>query len=354
MGILDRIGLGRKNRDLAYLSSPAFASPWGGDDAPSLSQIVLTDIFPDAASNLMPLSREEALSIPAVAKARNLLVSSIAPLPLLAMNADGPLAPLDQPTFLYRTNNDQSPYERLAATVDDCIFFGKSLWLVDRGSDDQITNAYWIPSKDWQLNDGVVSANDVILTDGEYLLFHIPLYSGLLKMAQRTLRGARDTELAWTARIKNPIFITELSIEDGELLTQEDIDVFEAYWLKKHAAGQPSFGVTPAGAKLIEHAGGDDSKLFIENRNAVRTDVGSFVNVRASMLDGTAGIDSLTYSTTAGERNSFYEFDMPLWTDPIQQRLSMDDVVPRGQRVRFDMSEINLPIPTSTGAPEQD
>jgi hypothetical protein len=57
--------------------------------------------------------------------------------------------------------------------------------------------------------------------------------------------------------------------------------------------------------------------LMVEGRNAIRTDVGSFLNIRASMLDGTMGIDSLTYTTTEGEKNSFYEFDLPFWTDPI-------------------------------------
>ena len=71
------------------------------------------------------------------------------------------------------------------------------------------------------------------------------------------------------------------------------------------------------------------------------------------MLDGTMGIDSLTYTTTAGEKNSFYEFDLPFWTDPLAARLSLDDVVPRGTRIRFDLySEYNQPA--STGVRVED
>jgi len=85
----------------------------------------------------------------------------------------------------------------------------------------------------------------------------------------------------------------------------------------------------------------------VEARNAVRTDIGSFLNIRASMLDGTQGVDSLTYTTNSIERNAFYEIDLPFWTAPIESRLSQDDVVPAGQRVRFDKyAEYGAPIDT--------
>jgi hypothetical protein len=71
------------------------------------------------------------------------------------------------------------------------------------------------------------------------------------------------------------------------------------------------------------------------------------------MLDGTSGTDSLTYTTREGERNLFYELDLPYWTDPIQARLSMNDVTPAGQRIRFDRTDI-INQPTPTGRPVED
>ena len=155
--------------------------------------------------------------------------------------------------------------------------------------------------------------------------------------------------------MKNPIYITEMVIDDDSELEPDEVKLVEKAWLKKTQAGKPSFGLSPKGTHLVTHGDeNSDGSLFIENRNAVRTDVGSFLNVRASMLDGTAGIDSLTYSTTEGERNSFYEFDLPFWIDPIQEALSVDKVVPRGTRVRFDKYELYAPIPTPTGATTED
>jgi len=43
-----------------------------------------------------------------------------------------------------------------------------------------------------------------------------------------------------------------------------------------------------------------------------------------------------------------------MWFEPIEARLSQDDVVPRGQRVRFDRGDIAAPTPSPTGPTVED
>ena len=348
MGIFERLGLSRKRLDV--LASPinlGIASPW---QEGSLSQIVLSDLLGAEIMDSLPLSRNDAMTVPAVAKARNLLVSTIARAPLRALDKTGPIA--TQPAWMYRTNSDITPYERMVCTVDDGFFNGLALWLVDRGSEDQIINANYCPWPSWSVKEGKILVNDKPVDESEILLFNFST-QGLLVEGRNTIRGAHDTEAAWTGRMRNPIPLIELRITDDSQLTQAEVDTYVAAWAKARRTPDGAVGATPPGMEIKTH-GEVDPGLYIENRNAVRTDVGSFANVRASMLDGTAGIDSLTYSTTQGERNSFYEFDLPFWTGPIEARLSQDDVVPRGQRTRFDMYENYAPTPTPTGAPVED
>jgi hypothetical protein len=353
VGLFDRLGLTRKRFDA--LATVDIASPF--QDSSTLNQVILSDLFGEDLLDTIPLGREAAIAIPAVSKARNLLVSTVSKFPLVALNEAGPLR--KQPAWLYRTNSPVSPYERMAWTVDDCIFNGVSLWATERGEADAsgrrpILDATWVPPRDWKITEGNILVNDEPVNDEDVILFNPP-FEGLLNIGRRTLRGARDIELAWTARIRNPIHLTELRITDDTNLSQTEVDAWEAAWLKKHRAGEPSFGVTPAGAQIETHGGeNDDSAMFMESRNAIRTDVGSFLNIRASMLDGTSGIDSLTYTTKDGERNLFYELDLPFWTDPIEAALSQDKCVPRGTRVRFDKYELYTPNPSPTGAPEKD
>src|SRR5690606_19684720 len=96
----------------------------------------------------------------------------------------------------------------------------------------------------------------------------------------------------------------------------------------------------------------DDSQMFIEGRNAVRLDFANLTNIPASLLDGSTATASLTYTTAEGQKSSFHEQSLRYWSAPIEHRLSMDDVVPRGQRVRFDISYTTQVPPT--GEPGED
>lgn len=349
-------------RDLFRLSSAAelatasrqltISSPYSA--APALPQMIVTDLLSEDQQENLPMTRERAIAIPAVSKARNLLVSTVAKFPLVALRDDEPVK--DQPSFMYRTNGSVSPYERMTWTVDDAIFYGVALWKVQRGqrSDDgfaPILDAEWVPFGQWYIDtDGRVIVYDEPVKRGDVILFNFP-FEGLLNIGRTTLRGAIDMESAWTARARNPIPALELHLID-EQLEQEEVKEYVDAWSKARRSKDGAVGFTPPNIELRTH-GELKPELYTEGRNAIRTDVGSFLNVRASMLDGTTGIDSLTYTTKDGERNLFYDMDLPFWTDPIEQRLSLDDVLPRGQRARFNKYEA-YNHPTPTGLPVED
>lgn len=355
MGFLDWLGLGRARLDrLASPSSVGVSSPWTG--ASTLSSVVIGEVFGADMAKLLPLGRMDALAIPAVSKARNLLVATIAQYPLVAYDAAGSNLPT-QPTFLYRTDGPVTPYHRLAATVDDLIFYGTSLWVLQRGARQEgsrfgpILDAAWVPHDTWKIEKGRIVVNERNLEDDQYLLFEVPLFPGLLAVGARTLRGARDTELAWTARMKAPPYLTEVRITDDTNLDQAEATAWLDAWVEKHQPGNPSVGLSPMGMELFTHPGSiGEADLFLGNRDAIRTDVGSFLNIRAAMLDGTTGVDSLTYTTKEGEKNSFFEIDLPMWTQPIEQAITA--ALPGGQRCRLEISETEGTI-TAPVAPEE-
>jgi hypothetical protein len=363
--ILDTI-LGRKRSDL--LSPTSVLSPWSEQD---LGPVVTAEIYGFDIPDL-PLTRAAACTLPAVAKGRNLLVSSIAGLPLEALNAslinpdgtvqDGALVN-PQPPFLFRTNTSVSPYDRLAATIDDLIFEGTSLWLVERGALQDgaqhapILTAEWCPWDLWQIKDGRMYVNDVLQGDDDFILFSMPRYAGLLCWGVNTIRGGRDTERAWTKRMQSPIYLVELS-EDGDgegaNLQQDEVDKLLADWEEKYKAGKRAIGYSPAGYSIKTHQGAlGEADLFLESRNAIRLDIAAFLNIPATMMDASLSEASLTYSTVNGNRSLYYD-QLKFWTEPIEQRLSLDDVVPRGQRVRFNKGDMIAPVPNATDTPEED
>lgn len=347
MGILDRLGIGRASKLQQHAHQLGIGSPYSKAAQP-LPQMIVTDLLDEDTRQNLPMTRDTAISIPAVSKARNLLVSTIAGFPLRALKGAEVLDA--QPSFLYRSDTPVSPYERMLWTVDDAIFYGVALWKVTRGQRTSdglapILDAEWVPFGDWWIDPerGIV-VDDEPARRGEVILFNFP-FEGLLGVGRATLEGARSIEAAWVDRARNPVPVMELHLEDDQL-TQAEVDDYRREWAKARRAKDGAIGVTPPSMTLKTH-GELKPELYTEGRNAIRTDVGSHLNVRASMLDGTTGVDSLTYTTKDGERNLFYELDLPFWTGTIEHRLSLDDVVPRGTRIRFDKYELyNQPAPT--------
>jgi hypothetical protein len=318
-------------------------SPWAGD----LTRIVIPDF-----ANLFGLeefecvTREEAMSVPAVVRARAILISLIANKPLKAWRG-AELVP-EQPSFLYRTPGILGPSARMARTVDDLIFYPWSLWLTERGAEDggrrPILDAVHCPYSKWKVNDAdliEVANRDGgwdVAQDDEVLLIPGP-WEGLLAHGSRTVRGAADLERAWVDRARNPSPITELHLTEDIALDDDEVEATRDAWTTARRARGGAVAVTPSNVDVIDH-GTADAALFIEGRNSSRMDIASMMNMPGAILDATSATASLTYVTQEGTRTSLYDLTLPYWLEPIAARLSQDDVVPRGQSVRFDFTSL--------------
>lgn len=316
-------------------------SPWTDGQ---LTAVVWADIL---GVDTAPVTRAEAMKVPAVAKARMILAGSIARLPLRAMRGDEVLPDESQPSWLYRTDGPVSPWHRMAWTVDDLLHFGWSLWAVDRGTDGAILNGVRAPRERWQFDDrGRVLIDDKVVSTDQVLLIPGP-GEGLLTYAGTTIRAARSLELAWAGRIRNPIPAVELHATTPDVLTDTEIDELIDAWCKARLDPNGAVTYTPSDIEVKTH-GESSADMFVEARNAVRLDVANFTGLPGAALDGSLSTASLTYVTQDGKRSELAEA-LQFWTGPIEARLSQDDVVPRGQRVRFDASDLTTTIPSPTG-----
>ena len=311
----------------------------------SLTQLPYADIF--GLVDLM--NREQAMTIPGVARGRGILISLIADKPILAYAQNGadpstPSIPLPkQPAWLYRTPGWQGPYQRMLLTLDDHIFHGESLWGVERGAAAvglrPILNAWHIPYDLWAVD--VAGRITVANEDGHQMpvdeseVIYLPSSSeGLLSYASRTLRGAVELERAWTARAKNPIPALDLHETEETNLTIEERQQIVDMWAAARGDVNGAVASTPFNieARVL---GTVDSALMIEGRNAIKLDLANFFQLPAALLDATTAAASLTYSTQESALSSVDAMTIPYWVRPLEDRLGQDDVVPIGQTVRF-------------------
>lgn len=344
LGIFSRV---KAAKELTEFVAPNYGtrSPWSDGQ---LQKLVWSDVFGTEAQTV---TRGEAMSIPAVAKARGIIFSLIADKPLRAYRGDSLVTP--QPAWLQRTDGEISPWHRMAYTLDDLMFYGWSLWAVERGAAGQVTNAARVPYDRWEFDtERRILVDSQTVDERSVILFAGPS-DGLLDTASRTLRGAAAIDRAWIGRARSPIPAIELHQTNESNLLAEEAEALVSEWERKRNDENGAVAFTPYDVEVRVH-GNTSADLYIEGRNATRLDVANFFNLPAALLDGSTATASLTYSTTEGKRNELYDYTVPYWAGVIEARLSQDDVVPAGQRVRFDFATLIDNPQSPTGAVVED
>lgn len=328
-------------------SSFPIASPWSGDS--HLEKIVFLDAFPNGVPTN---TRHAALALPPIARARLMLFTGVSRSPLRAMIGDTVRA--DQPTWLYRTGRTM-PRQRIGWTVDDHLFYGWSCWWTDRSESDGFPlHAHRINQGDWRVNtDLKIEVNGRVVSDEQAIL--IPGYhEGILNFGRDAIADAKQLYWIVRDRLANPVPMAELHQNSGADLTTQERDALVDHWRKARTQNGGGVGYTNQHIELRTHGGDGDATLLIDARNAAAVDMARLVGVSAGMLDATTPKASLTYETRNGRNQEFVDLDLTSYANPIEDRLSMDDMVPAGTHVAFDLTHHTSPTPAATGPALED
>lgn len=347
MALLDKIRAPRTAGGTVDPATLPISSPWSSGD---LQRIVFEDIFGTA---IPANTRASAMQLPAISRARNLLVTTICRFPLAAYRADARLEV--QPSWLTRTNLAQSPQHRIAWTVDDLIFYGRSCWWVERGSDGFPLSVQRLNQGEWEVNDdNRVLVNGTPVRDDQVIIF-TGLHEGILSYASKTLADARRLYEIVRDRLENPAPMIDLHQTEGADLAEEDRNKLLAMWRRsRRAEGGAAVGYTNKAIEARVLGEGLGEALLIEARNAASLDLARHIGVAAGRIDATAPKASLNYETTTGRNQEFVDFDLALYTTPITARLSLDDCVPVGQRVVLELGDFTAPAPSPAGPAFED
>ena len=332
----------------------------------TLESVVFGDITGQTGSPV--LTRSAAMGVPAVARARHLTAGAIAKLPLASyrgpdlvttapywcQGTDGQAGTLPSASLVRRGIAPQSPWSRMLWTIDDHLFYGVSLWLVTSRyeADGRPSRMLRIPYAAWEVDEsGAITdvdghpfpAADVIVIPGPH--------EGILTFAARTIITAAELEQTAADVARRPFRLELHQTTDAVLTPEERRGIVN----DTRAALAANDGVlfTNLAIETKEHRF-DSEQLLIGARNASALDVARDVSMPAAMLDATSQGASLEYATLQGRNQQWIDYGLALYMDPVTARLGMDDVVPAGQRVAFDTSELVNPAATPTGSPTED
>ena len=288
------------------------------------------------------ISRETALSIPAVLACRNLLVGTVVQLGLYRYRAGERL----DPGYLL-TKPDPSTIlpATIGGTVDDLIFRGRAYWLVlERDSEGFPARARWTPVDDVSAEtvssggaysvlvgyriaglDGVIAPEDVIRFDS-------PL-PGVLDVAGRTFAAALELDMAARRLAAVELPAGTLTNEGAELSDEEAREVVAGFQASRRENGIAFLQGVSYSRESLSAA---DLQL-VEARANTATDIARVFNVPVAMIGASpsGNASALLYSNLSQQLAILVATAVAPHLRTIEATLG--DTLPRGQSVAFDV-----------------
>lgn len=332
MGILGTI------RDA--LALPAMASGVDASRAPlespwaSPNHLVTID-RPDIPGTL---TRATAMAVPAVARARRLIVGTIARCPLEARQQGERME--DQPRWITRTDGNQSPWYRMIWTVDDLLFYGWSLWGLERDRDGRVIRAERIPFDWWAVDgDGDITIKNRKANPEEVCLIPGP-DEGLLNFAATPIYHAYRLQTLANRAAETPNAQLLIKQTQGAPMSAEAQRELINSWVAARRGQNGGIAFTNQAVE-VEELGAANEHLMIEGRNIAAVDIARAVGIPALMIDaGVAGTGTVTYKNAQARNLELVDYSLAPMMAAVAARLGMDDMVPRGTAVAFDLTDL--------------
>lgn len=324
------------------------ASPWAPRN--NLASVVWADIF---GSKLVPLTRAEAMAVPAAARARHIICGTIAQRPFRAWRGETRLTrATGAPTWVDATNGALSPFHRMLWTVDDLLWSGWSCWSrrnsTTAGESGRPIQLDRLPMERWAFgtdDEGrtVVTVDNLPVRDNEVVLIPGP-HEGLLTFAQSAIRHASDLQRAAGRAARHPAAYLAIQQTGGPPLQRSSTDpnvvTIESTidgWARAREGENGGVAWLSEGLK-VQELGTFDRHLVLDGRNAAALDIARSASLPGDLVDA-AGPSSLTYQNSRDNDRRAVDYGVGIYMAAIAARLSQDDVMPAGVRVEFDLQE---------------
>lgn len=320
----------------ARLASASVLTPFAPQD--HLGAFTIGELFGLLDTDNLPVTRDLAMSVPAVARARNVLAPTAGRLALDVFRGRDPLDErhaLEQP----ERNPARSRFHTLTWTLDAQLFYGRAWWVVtERYAETNRPAAFrWVPEWEADVVDGQLVGTtagekfrqaDVVRIDGPH--------EGILNYGAAAIRQAQRLDRAALRIADNPVPAIELHQTTPDELTEDEREALIASWIK--ARRQTGVGYTNAALETKVH-GLNPEQLIIEGRKFAALQVARMIGVPAWVVDVGVEGSSLTYSNVPSRSRELVDYALMPYLAAIESRLSMDDVLPRGQWCRFNVDD---------------
>jgi len=305
-----------------------------GENMPSLYNAIFARV-----------SRHDAMSVPSVARARNLICGTVASIPLeyYKTSTGEVIAP---PRWIKQLSKNQPSFVTLTWCVDSLLFYGVAYLLVtDRYSEDLRPASFeWVANSrvtfttdlegimvtQYYVDMKPIDMNDIVTIQG--------FDEGVLDRGSRTIQAAIDVERAAATNSANPQ-PTGFLKNSGADLPPAEVQGLISAWKRARQSNSTAYLTSTLDYNPVSFTPKD--MMYNEAIQNLSTQIARTMNVPAYYLSADQNT-TMTYANVQDERKQFYALSIEPYIQAIQSRLSMDDISTSGHEVKFCVSDTFL------------
>jgi len=288
-------------------------------------------------------SREEAMSVPAIARARNMICNSIATIPMITRDKTTGQV-IDQPVVISDPDKRVPGAASWVWACEDLLFTGWSYFQVmSLFADTGRVREMWrvAPNRVGTFLDSNGTSILYYTVDGKQvpdsgvgsLVVFYGNDEGLLNRAGRTIRAGAELERAAAMYAREPVPSMVLKSNGAALPADRIAKLLDAW-----GAARRNRGTAFLNADItMETVGFTPEQIGLNAaREIIATELARAVGIPAYFIDAPTG-SSMTYANASTARQTLLDFSLLPLMNSISSRLSMPDFTPSTQRVEFDL-----------------
>ena len=336
MGLLSALGINKKTESVQAQYAPAIMDTAYGYGS-----------FTTGVGNFPGgLDRNFAMQVPTVSRCRNLIAGVISYLPLkLYKKSNG--EELGNPLWLDQPDYRQPRSVTISWTVDSLIFYNCAYWRITELYADDLR-----PSRfEWIANNRVTFTTNKFGTEieeyfvdgvrapmsgiGSLITFQGLTGGGVLQTAARTIQSALDLEKAAAISAQTPMPSGYIK-NTGADLPEQQVSGLLAQWKQSRQNRSTAYLTSTLS---YETTGFSPKEMaYVESIQYSSTQVARAMNVPPFMVSSDMN-NSMTYQNILDSRKEYVSYTLQPYICAIEDRLSMDDITPRGHVVKFAIEE---------------
>jgi HK97 family phage portal protein len=298
-----------------------------GENMPSLYNAIFARI-----------SRHDAMSVPSVARARNLICGTVASIPLeyYKTSTGEVIAP---PRWIKQLSKNQPSFVTLTWCVDSLLFYGVAYLLVTEryAEDGRPAQFEWVANSritfttdlegimvtQYYMDAKAIDMNDIVTIQG--------FDEGVLERGSRTIQAAIDVDRAAatnSAQAQPAGFLKN----SGADLPPAEVQGLLAAWKRSRLNNSTAYLTSTLDYSPVSFSPKD--MMYNEAIQNLSTQIARTMNVPAYYLSADQNT-TMTYANVQDERKQFYALSIEPYIQAISSRLSMDDISTAGHEVKF-------------------